>query len=161
MGILKEIHAVRVVHPGFDHDELLRMLAEAISGGRVEQVTVMKPHPEAPNRSWYRDKKTGQIYSLDPPDHLPGWWTEVDPGDRDFSYPWTAEGGTNGSLNQRRIGVKMFWGILLLFLTPVLLFVKPVTKAAVLRDLMLVFWWVFVVWLLVTGMRDSRRSDSK
>jgi len=161
MGILREIHAVRVVNPGLDHNELVRMLSEAISGGYVEQIPVMKPHPYAPNRSWYRDKTTGQIYSLDPPDHLPGWWTEVDAGDGDFTYLRTVEGGTNGSVNQRRTSVKMVWGILLLILTPVFLFVRPVTKAAVLRDLLLVFWWAFVLWLLITGMRESRPTDSK
>ena len=64
-------------------------------------------------------------------------------------------------VNQQRAGVKLFWGILLLFLTPVLLFVKPVTKAAVLRDLLLVIWWAFIFWLLVTGRKESKRMDSK
>jgi hypothetical protein len=155
------MHEARVVRPGRDGDELLRVLSEAISSGRVEQIPVMEPRPNAPNRSWYRDKKNGQIYSLDPPDHLPGWWTEVDPGDRDFTHLGTAGGGTNGSVNQRRTSVKMVWGILLLILTPVFLFVRPVTKAAVFRDLLLVFWWAFILWLLITGMKESRPTDSK
>ena len=71
------------------------------------------------------------------------------------------EGGTNGNVNQQRANGKIFWGILLLFLTPVFLFVKPVTKAAVLRDLLLVIWWTFIFWLLVTGKKESRRTDSK
>jgi hypothetical protein len=161
MGTFKKIHETRVVNPGLDHSELRRMLSEAISGGYVEQILVMKPNPRAPNRSWYRDKKTGQIYSLDPPDQLPGWWTEVDPGGRDFSHLRTAEGGANGSANQRSTSVKMVWGILLLILTPVFLFVRPVSKAAVLRDLLLVFWWAFILWLLVTGRRESKQTDSK
>lgn len=148
MGIFKKIHAVRVVKPGSDHDELLRMLSEAISRGYVEQIPVTKPHPHAPNLSWYQDKKTGQIYSLDPPDQLPGWWTEVHPDDDDFNHLRTAEEGTNGRVNQRKRDVKIFWGLLLLFLTPVFLFVSPVTKTAVLRDLLLVFWWAFIFWLL-------------
>jgi len=57
--------------------------------------------------------------------------------------------------------VKIFWGILLLILTPVLLFVRPVTKAAVLRDLLLVIWWAFIAWLLVTGMKESKPTNSK
>ena len=161
MGIFKKIHAVRVVNPGPEHNELLRMLSEAISGGYVEQIPVMKPQPHAPHRSWYRDKKTGEIYSLDPPDHLPGWWTEVDPGDRDFTHLQTAEGTTNPGMNQRSTSVKIVWGILLLILTPVFLFVRPVTEADVLRDLLLVFWWTFIFWLLITGIRESRRTDSK
>lgn len=67
----------------------------------------------------------------------------------------------NGSENQQRPRVKIFWGILLLLLTPVFLFVKPVTKAAVLRDLLLVIWWAFILWLLVTGMKEPRPTDSK
>ena len=161
MGILRKIHAVRVVNAGLEHSELLRMLSEAIAGGYVEQIPLMKPQPHRPNRSWYRDKKTGEIYSLDPPDHLPGWWTEVDPGDRDFTHLRTAEGTTNLGMNRRNTSVKMFWGILLLILTPVFLFVRPVTKADVLRDLLLVFWWAFIFWLLITGIRESRRTDSK
>ena len=65
------------------------------------------------------------------------------------------------SVNPQRASVKLFWGILLLFLTPVLLFVKPGTKAAVLRDLLLLIWWAFIFWLLVTGKKESRRTDSK
>jgi hypothetical protein len=57
--------------------------------------------------------------------------------------------------------VKIFWGILLLFLTPVFLFVKPVTKAAAVRDLLLVIWWAFIAWLLITGRNESRSTDSK
>jgi len=69
--------------------------------------------------------------------------------------------GTNGSVNHQRASVKMFWGIPLLILTPVFLFVRPVTKAAVLRDLLLAIWWAFIFWLLVTGAKESRPTDSK
>jgi hypothetical protein len=67
----------------------------------------------------------------------------------------------NGSENQQTPRVKIFWGILLLFLTPVLLLVKPVTKAAVLRDLLLVIWWAFILWLLVTGMKGRYANRSR
>jgi hypothetical protein len=76
--IFKEMHETRVVNSGWDHRELLRMLSEAIARGYVEQMPVMKPHRYAPKRSWYREKETGVIYSLDPPDERPGWWDEVD-----------------------------------------------------------------------------------
>ncbi|MBZ5689966.1 MAG: hypothetical protein LAP86_33670 [Acidobacteriia bacterium] len=81
MTVFKDMHETRVVDPGRDYHELLRMLSEAIARGYVEQVPVMKPHPYAPSRTWYRDMETGQIYSLDPPDERPGWWAEVDPKD--------------------------------------------------------------------------------
>jgi hypothetical protein len=161
MGLFKEIHEMKVVNPGLDHSELVRRLSEAISGGYVEQIPVTEPHPREATRSWYRDKKTGQIYSLDPPDQLPGWWAEVSPGDRDYTHLRSAKGGANDSANQRRASVKLFWGVLLLFLTPVLLFVKPVTKEAVLRDVLLLIWWGFILWLLVTGKKESKPADSK
>jgi hypothetical protein len=57
--------------------------------------------------------------------------------------------------------MKTFWGILLLILTPVFLFVRPVSNAAILRDLVLVIWWAFIFWLLVTGKKESKPTDSK
>jgi hypothetical protein len=78
MTIFREMHEARVVVPGWDYRELLRMLSEAIARGHVEQVPVMKLHRYAPRRTWYREKETGQIYSLDPPDERPGLWEEVD-----------------------------------------------------------------------------------
>jgi len=85
MGIFKEIHETRSV---WDIRELRRKLSEAIARGYVEQIPVMKPHRYAPNRAWYRDKETGEIYYLGPPDERPGWWDKVDlqelvePGER-------------------------------------------------------------------------------
>jgi hypothetical protein len=68
----------------------------------------------------------------------------------------------NGGENQQTPRVKIFWGILLLFLTPVLLFVKPVTKAAVLRDLLLAYDLVGLH-TLALGCRYERSgpTDSK
>ena len=63
-------------------------------------------------------------------------------------------------MSQQRAGLKMFWGILLLILTPVLLFVRPANEAAVIRDLLLVIWWAFIFWLLITGMKESKPTDS-
>ena len=80
MTIFKEMHEARALGH-WDYKELLRMLSEAIARGYVEQVPVMKPHRYAPDRTWYREKETGVIYSLDPPDERSGWWDEVDPKD--------------------------------------------------------------------------------
>ena len=63
--------------------------------------------------------------------------------------------------DQARAKVKYFFGFILLFLTPVFLFVKPVTKAAVLRDFLLVIWWIFIFWLLITGRRGLQSTNSK
>jgi cobalamin biosynthesis protein CobD/CbiB len=70
-------------------------------------------------------------------------------------------GGKSGSVNQARSNVKLFWGILLLILTPVFLFVEPISKTAILRDLLLVIWWAFVLWLLITGTKESKPTNSK
>ncbi len=81
MGIFKDMHELRVISSPADCRELRRMLSEAISRGHVEQIPVMKPHRYSRNESWYRDKETGQIYSLHPFDERPGSWMEVDPKD--------------------------------------------------------------------------------
>jgi hypothetical protein len=80
MGIFKEVHELRTIGSPEECRELLRKLSVAISRGWVEQVPVMK-HPLAPNETWYRDKETGQIFSLHPFDERPGLWMEVDPND--------------------------------------------------------------------------------
>ena len=56
---------------------------------------------------------------------------------------------------------KLAFGVLLLFLTPVLLFVKPTTEWAIFRDVALLIWWAFIVWLLVTGVKESKARNSK
>ena len=55
MGIFKEIHELRTVGSSEACRELRRTLSVAISRGWVAQVPVMKPHPLAPNETWYRD----------------------------------------------------------------------------------------------------------
>ena len=75
------MHEERVIASPCDYQELQSVLSEAISRGYVEQVHVMKPNRYAPNEAWYRDKETGQIYSLHPFDERPGSWMEVDPKD--------------------------------------------------------------------------------
>jgi hypothetical protein len=82
MGIFREMHEQRIFESDRDYHELRRMLSEAISRGYVEQVPVMKPSRFSPNREWYRDKETGEIYSLDAPEEkIRGWWDRVDSSD--------------------------------------------------------------------------------
>ena len=52
-------------------------------------------------------------------------------------------------------------GLLLLILTPVGLFVKPAIGNAIIRDFVLAIWWAFVIWLLVTGLKEPKPTDSK
>jgi hypothetical protein len=58
--------------------------------------------------------------------------------------------------NEKRVRPKVVVGIILLFLTPLGLFVKPATGTAIVRDLALVIWWAFVFWLLVTGFKEPK-----
>jgi hypothetical protein len=81
MTIFTEMHETREIGSQRDFEELKRMLSEAISRGYVEQIPVMKPNRFLPRQTWYRDRETGQIYSLVPPGDRGGWWAEVDPED--------------------------------------------------------------------------------
>jgi len=64
-------------------------------------------------------------------------------------------------VDERKGKGKLFVGTLLLILTPVFLFVKLTSGWAIVRDLMLLVWWAFRFWLLVTGLKESRPTDSK
>jgi hypothetical protein len=82
MGIFSEMYEQRSFASDWEYRELRRKLSEAISRGYVEQVPVMKPHRFAPNREWYRDKETGEIYSLVAPEEKSrGWRDKVEPQD--------------------------------------------------------------------------------
>jgi hypothetical protein len=60
LTIFKEMHETRVVDPGWDYRELLRMLSEAIARGYVEQVPVMKPHRTHPDGLGIGKRKPGR-----------------------------------------------------------------------------------------------------
>ena len=79
MSIFVEMHSGKHIESSEDFDELQRMLAEAIDRGYVEEVPVMKKHPMVHVINWYRDKESGEIYSLVPPDFpARGRWEKVD-----------------------------------------------------------------------------------
>jgi len=81
MTIFKKMHELRVIGSEPEYLHLKRLLAEAISAGYVEQVPVMSTNPALPDREWYRDKETGEIYYLVPPGDRNGRWDRVDPKD--------------------------------------------------------------------------------
>jgi hypothetical protein len=64
-------------------------------------------------------------------------------------------------VDEKKARPKVLVGILLLFLTPVFLFVKPTTGWAIVRDLGLLIWWAFIFWLLVTGLKQPKPTGSK
>ena len=82
MSILKEMHPQSDFGSWYAFEELQRRLAEAIRSGYVEEVPVMQKHPLTPVENWYRDRVTGEVYSLVPPDFpAAGSWERVDISD--------------------------------------------------------------------------------
>ena len=57
--------------------ELQRMLRQAIERGYVEEVPVTLKREGSQVVQWYRDKETGDIYSLIPPESAAGCWGPV------------------------------------------------------------------------------------
>ena len=83
MGIFKDMHEQRMFDSDMEYRELCRLLSVAISRGYVEQIAVMKKQTRfSLPREWYRDKETGEIYSLVAPEgKIRGSWDKVDPQD--------------------------------------------------------------------------------
>ena len=80
MSIFEEMYPYRNFEFRRDFDELQRMLGEAVSRGFVEEVHVVG-NGKVPqlDRKWYRDKETGDIYSLTLPwERSLGYWERVD-----------------------------------------------------------------------------------
>ncbi len=80
MSVFEEMHPRDQFESLRDYDELKRMLSETIERGFVEEVPVMitRPVPSHTER-WYRDKETGEIYSLIPPEApSQGCWERVE-----------------------------------------------------------------------------------
>jgi hypothetical protein len=79
MSIFEEMYPYRHFDSWRSFTELQRMLGEAITRGFVEEIPVMKTHPMIRVVKWYRDKESGEIYSLVPPDFPAcGNWEKVD-----------------------------------------------------------------------------------
>jgi hypothetical protein len=86
MGIFQDMYEKRRFDYEWEYSELRRMLSEAISRGYVEQIPVMKPSRFLRTEEWYRDKETGDIYSLvGPEEKMRGRWAKVEA--RDLADP--------------------------------------------------------------------------
>lgn len=58
--------------------ELQRMLRQAIERGYVEEISVALRREVSQVERWYRDKETGDVYSLVPPEGAArGFWGPV------------------------------------------------------------------------------------
>jgi hypothetical protein len=79
MSIFEEMHPFRNFASPQQFTELKRMLGEAISRGHVEAIPVIRRWEVRVEEEWYRDKETGDIYSLvTPVPPADGWWERVD-----------------------------------------------------------------------------------
>ena len=80
MSIFYDMHPNRSFQSLRDFDEVNRMLREAIERGHVEVVTpLQQPTQTRYEESWYRDKETGEIYRMCPPEPpARGAWEPVD-----------------------------------------------------------------------------------
>jgi hypothetical protein len=85
MSIFYDMHPNRSFQSWRDFEEVKRMLREATERGHVESVTPLKHPRHIPHEEyWYRDKETGEIYRMSPPNPDPpatGAWEPVDLGD--------------------------------------------------------------------------------
>jgi hypothetical protein len=62
-----------------EFSDLWQELSEAIAQGQLEKVPVIKRHRYFPTEQWFRDKETGEIYSLiKPQERIRGRWAKVD-----------------------------------------------------------------------------------
>lgn len=79
MSVFQEMYPSRQFDSWHDFEELKRMLSEAIDRGFVEEINVIKSREVPRTENWYRDKETGEIYSLIPPEPpARGSWVAVD-----------------------------------------------------------------------------------
>jgi hypothetical protein len=79
MGILKDIYGGGQFSSDIEYGELRQTLSEAIANGQVENVPVRKRNRYFPAEQWFRDKQTGEIYSLiQPAERIRGRWAKVD-----------------------------------------------------------------------------------
>ena len=79
MSIFEQMYPFRQFNSWRDFDQLRRMLAEAMGRGFIEEVPVMKIREVPRTENWFRDKETGDIFSLIPPEPpARGGWERVD-----------------------------------------------------------------------------------
>jgi hypothetical protein len=62
-----------------EFSELWETLSQAMAEGHIEKVPVIKRHRYFPTEQWFRDKETGEIYSLiKPQERIRGRWAKVE-----------------------------------------------------------------------------------
>jgi hypothetical protein len=84
MSVVRDLHQKKQFDS--EYDEFRRMLQQTIDRGFVEESAPINPNPLGEGY-WFRDKETGEIFALTPPD-VPsrGSWNQVNVFDH-FSGP--------------------------------------------------------------------------
>jgi hypothetical protein len=78
MNVFREMFDKNKFESLGEFTELQRMLRQAIERGYVEEVPVTLKREVSQVERWYRDKETGDIYSLIPPESAArGCWEPV------------------------------------------------------------------------------------
>jgi hypothetical protein len=79
MNVFREMFDRDKFESLLEFTELQRMLRQALERGYVEEVSVSLKRETAQVEHWYRDKETGDVYSLIPPESAArGHWGPID-----------------------------------------------------------------------------------
>ena len=79
MGILNKIYSNRQFSSDSEFSELWQTLTRAVAEGQVEKIPAIKRRRYFLTEHWFRDKETGEIYSLiKPQERIRGRWAKVD-----------------------------------------------------------------------------------
>jgi len=79
MSIFHEMHQRDCFFSWWQFTGVQRMLREAIERGFVEEIPVSIVRPLPSSETWYREKATGEIYSLSEPNPpAQGSWVRID-----------------------------------------------------------------------------------
>jgi hypothetical protein len=79
VGISNRIYSNRQFSSDSEFSELLQTLTKALEEGRIEKIPPIKRRRYFPTEQWFRDKETGEIYSLiKPQERIRGRWAKVD-----------------------------------------------------------------------------------
>ena len=91
MSVFYDMHQRNGFDSWREFDELERMLREAIERGFVEEIPVSITRPTFSSEKWYREKATGEIFSLSEPNPpAQGSWVCIDIDDflpQDTAHP--------------------------------------------------------------------------
>lgn len=73
---LYDLHAFESIHA---YQEFLRKLARALEEGWVEEIPVVTMCDVPRNERWFREKYSGEVYSLEELEGKPSSWRPVEP----------------------------------------------------------------------------------